>query len=92
MISGKYILEISVSIFDEIMSNRGYPSQGYNPQRWVELVDGEEVPMMFHEPDPQTHRTKYYYNSRTNQLKKKIETAHPLTGADVIYWKTVNDY
>jgi len=81
-----------MSIFEDIINNRGFPSQGYNPQRWVELVQGTEVPIMFHEPDPYTHRTKYYYNSRTNQLRMKMEVPHPLTHVMKKFWKTVSEY
>lgn len=83
---------MAYEMLTEIFENRGTPSPGYNPQRFVELVGAEEVPMEFHEPDPETYRSRYYYNTATNQLFLLITTTIPATGKIVKHWKAVNEY
>ena len=88
-------------ILDDIFRFRGEVTQGANPHRFVELAGGREVAMMFHEPDPNTFRDKYYYNSRINSLFLLVETFKPPVGSGLPkpsyatiykYWKKVNEY
>ena len=51
-----------------------HPIGGGNPNRFIELVGGRFVPIMFHVPDPNTFRDEFYYNSRLNRLFKKIKS------------------
>jgi hypothetical protein len=76
----------------EIFANRSTPSPGYNPQRFVELIGAKEVATEFYEPDPETYRDKYYYNTATNQLFLLITATVPTTGKVIKYWKAINEY
>ena len=76
---------------ESIQVRRGRPGGGGNPSRFVELAGGKAVLMLWHEPDPVTARTAYYYNTRQNKLFKKIHSAHPITGKMIYYWKDVTE-
>jgi hypothetical protein len=67
-----------------ILAHRGDPTIGYNPHRFIELYGGELIPVSNYEPDPQTSRYDYYYNSRTNQLFKRIKIDGE---APIYYWR-----
>ena len=74
------------------MSNtieRGIPGIGYNPHRFVELFGGEMVPVSNYEPDPQTFRSDYYYNSRVNKLYKRLRIVGE---APYYYWAPANSH
>lgn len=60
----------------EVISNTRYdhPIGGGNPNRFIELVGGRFVPLMFYQPDPNTFRDEFYYNARLNRLFKKINS------------------
>jgi len=47
-------------------------SIGWNPHRMAELTGGAMIEVWNHEPDAQTFRQDYYYNSRTNQLFRRM--------------------
>lgn len=81
-----------MAILDDIFRYRGLSSQGGNPHRFVELRGGREVCMLTAEPDPETYREKYYYNSRLNRLFMKITSSNPITGRISSYWKKVSEY
>ena len=63
-------------------------SNGYNPNRFVELYGGAMMSVINYEPDPQTFRQAYYYNSRLNQLYVKVTTK---TNPTYSYWKTASE-
>lgn len=46
---------------------------GGNPLNFVELKNGKMVTELFYEPDPETFRDQFYYNSRLNRLYKKLD-------------------
>ena len=71
--------------FEDLTQHRGNPSIGGNPHRFVELFGGEIVEMTFIEPDPQTFRGDFYYNTRFNQLFKKIKVG------DAPFWKRISE-
>lgn len=71
-------------ILDDIAARRKL-GVGYNPHTFVELFDGEIVEMIWHEPDPLTFRRKYYYNTRLDQLFRKVEVK------DFAYWKRISE-
>ena len=73
---------------NDIRQHRGEPSMGYNPHRFVELHGGTMVPVSNYEPDPQTFRHDYYYNSRTNQLLKKESISGEAT---FYFWKVASE-
>jgi len=62
-----------MTVKDDILSMR-HPGVGYNPTRFVELYGAEMVPMSRVEPDPNTFRSEYYYNTRQNALYRKLPT------------------
>ena len=64
-----------MAILDDIIRHRGRPTVGHNPLRFIELYGAELVPLQFHEPDPTTFRSEYYYNSRQNVLFRKLNTS-----------------
>ena len=61
---------------------------GYNPHRFVELLGGDMVPMSNYEPDPQTFRGDYYYNTRYNKLYKKLTRG---VATQQTYWKVISE-
>lgn len=81
-----------MSILVEIATYRRPITPGGNPHRFVELINGEEVPVSFYEPSPKTFRSKYYYNARRNILYMKMEVKNPINGQTSIYWKRVSEY
>lgn len=63
----------SARVLETVASTRyDYPLGGGNPARFIELVGGRFVPIMFYPPDPITFRDEFYYNARLNRLFKKI--------------------
>ncbi len=83
----------TTDILQRIFSRR--PAPGYNCNRFVERVGGEEVPISFYEPDPETARNNYYYNSRRNVLYMRIKVTQtsccPHPGQVTFYWKPLSD-
>ena len=75
-----------MNLLEEIVEHRGKITPGANPNRFVELAGGREVPILFHIPDAETFREKYYYNSRLNSLFLRVDV---LNGR---YWKKVSEY
>ncbi len=72
---------------EEVLEKRGTVTPGYNPHRFAELYGASMVPIMNYEPDAQTFRNEYYYNSRHNRLYKKLMR----TGRQTQYfWKPVS--
>lgn len=69
-------------VFEKI---KKFAAGGGNPHQFIELYGGEIVECYFHEPDPQTYREDYYYNSRLNRLFKKVQTE------TVPYWKGISE-
>lgn len=61
----------------DLFNRRGKPSIGANPQRFIELAGGQEVFYNFFEPDANTWRDPYYYNTRLNVLYKNVEATNP---------------
>jgi len=78
--------------FDDIMLSRRGLYPGGNSQRFIELTGGQEVPLTFIRPDPNTFRSDYYYNTRTNELFKKVTATCPPTGRTSTFWKKVSEY
>jgi hypothetical protein len=74
----------------DIATRRGPPNLGGNPHRFVELVKGSLVPTYFYEPDPDTSRDKYYYNTRTNTLYSLVKAINPVTGCETPVWKKIS--
>lgn len=62
------------NILDFIRENISRTPQGFNPIRFVELFGRESVPIQHYEPDARTFRHDFYYNSRTNQLFRRIKS------------------
>ena len=60
-----------------------HPIGGGNPLRYIELKGGKFVQQQYWAPDPVTFRDQFYYNTRLNQLFKKINTS------PVPVWKLV---
>ena len=63
---------------------KGTNEPGGNPHRFIELFKGMEVPVQFFEPDANSFRDDYYYNSRENKLKKKVKNGQ------LYAWKSIN--
>jgi hypothetical protein len=70
----------------DIRSRRINNDTGYDPTRFVELFGGELAFVSNYEPDPQTFRAEYYYNSRINRLFKRIKIEGE--NVDMYYWKS----
>jgi len=62
------------------------------PTHWLELNGATIIEPTKFEPDPNTHRGDYYYNTTTNRLYKKIVSRRDKkTGVVVAHWKGVSD-
>lgn len=60
----------------ELMTLRNSsPKGGGNPINWVELGGAKLVELLAFEPDPSTFRDQFYYNTRLNQLFKRLSTS-----------------
>jgi hypothetical protein len=79
-----------MSFLSELSQKRSTPGTGGNPNRFVELAGATEVPMTFIEPDPNTARLSYYYNTRLNVLFKNIKAKNPITGKTKRHWQPVS--
>lgn len=70
---------------EDLFDRRGPSTMGGNPHRFVELFGGEIVSFSITEPDPQTFRGAYYYNTRQNRLFKKV------TVGQAPFWKRISE-
>jgi hypothetical protein len=62
------------------------------PAHWLELNGATVIEPTKFEPDPNTYRGDYYYNTTTNRLYKKIVSRRDKkTGVVVAHWKGVSD-
>jgi len=69
------VYEHSLEFLSDIISKRNlHPLGGGNPHRFVELVGGKFAEQLHYEPDPETFRDQFYYNTRLNRLYKKLKT------------------
>ena len=76
---------------DELARFRGRRQYGGQNTVWfVELTGGNIVEPTAFEPDPRTHRSEYYYNSKINTLFKRVWVPRQ-DGVKVAYWKRVSD-
>ena len=75
-----------INDFFEDLSTRIGPKQaGYDSEWMIELVGGTIIEPTAFEPDPNTHRSVYYYNAITNVLYKKV-TSRNEKGILVATW------
>lgn len=79
------------SFLEDLTQRRGRLFAGGNPSRFVELVDGVEVPMIWYEPDAKTSRLPYYYNTRINKLFKRIKSVNPISKKSGFFWQLVSE-
>jgi len=81
----------SVNAFlEDLMARRGSITAAGNSNRMgIELAGGDIVEMTPFEPDPATFRHRYYYNTSSNILMRKIIVA--TTPVLVAYWKQVSN-
>lgn len=73
-----------MEVLEQIFEKRKRAGIGHNSTRFLELFGAELVPIVAHEPDPNTFRSEYYYNSRINQLFRKLSTLD-----ERIAWKRI---
>lgn len=80
-----------MDFLEELTEKRGQITNGGNPINFIELAGGTEVPMNFNEPDAETSRDGYYYNTRLNILFKKVVIFNPTCCCrKSFYWKAVS--
>jgi hypothetical protein len=73
------------SPLEDILSKRGKASDFYgHTHNFIELFGGKAVLMSFYEPNPDTTRDSFYYNTRENRLFKKLRAV------DRYVWKPVS--
>ena len=75
----------------DILSRRNPITVGGNPTRFVELVNGQEIPLSWYEPSAETSRSEYYYNTRSNMLFKRVQTTNPLTRKKKFHWLAITE-
>ena len=65
-----------MTVWDDTIVWRGSATPGWMPLAYLEHYFGANPVMLSNrEPDPNTCRHDYYYNTRLNILYKRIETA-----------------
>jgi hypothetical protein len=79
------------TFLEQLAEARGNPSPGYNPMQFIELVDGEQILYQFYEPDAETCRNPYYYNTRENVLYKQRKVVSPISNRMTYYWQPISD-
>lgn len=71
---------------DEIFAKRAkslsFPGFSHN---FITLFKGKPVELLTFEPDPNTYRDGFYYNSRENRLFKKMKAG------SLFVWKDVTE-
>jgi hypothetical protein len=80
-------------LLDDLGRYRGNPSPGGLPLSFIErYFGGKAIQMMFHQPDPNTFRDEYYYNTRQNVLYRKVEApAVGCTTGSSKVWKAISE-
>lgn len=63
-----------LSELEEILTRRVVGASAGMPFSFIRLFGGSPVEILHYQPDPQTHRDDFYYNSRENMLYKKYQT------------------
>jgi hypothetical protein len=77
---------------DLLARRANQPLSGGNPNRFIELVGGSDILYQHYEPDPNTTRGKYYYNTRLNILFKRLEVNNASSDTSESIWKQVSEY
>jgi hypothetical protein len=67
-------LETTNEFLTDLISRRGIKKAGNQSTRVVELNGGQVIEPTAFPPDPNSHRSQYYYNANTNALYRKITT------------------
>lgn len=62
---------------------------GYLPERFLELYGAKMVDLSSYEPDPRTHHSDFYYNTKTNVLYKKVIKQQ--ANESIIFWQKVSN-
>jgi hypothetical protein len=62
-----------MSPFEDILTKRGKKPFSGLPHQFLELLGGKPVEMIYYEPDANTFRDQYYYNTRENKIYKKLK-------------------
>lgn len=71
---------------EDIFSKRMKSTSVYgHTHNYVELFGGQLVSFSQYDPDPNTHRERFYYNTRENKLYKKIKAGNQFV------WKNVSE-
>jgi hypothetical protein len=83
--------QTATDFLTDLRALRGLKSPGYNPNRFIKLAGGVEVPMSWNTPDAKTSRSDYYYNTRQNKLFKRTKATNPVNNKIVYYWQVVSD-
>ena len=71
---------------DEIFAHRGKSTSFSGvSHNFITLFGGKPTELIFYEPDPNTYRDNFYYNTRENRLFKKMKAG------DLFVWKDVGE-
>lgn len=72
----------------DLFSRRGTDRQSIESARLLELYGAVIIEPTAFEPDPNTHRSDFYYNAVNNVLYKKVSTTN---GAiSISHWKPIS--
>ena len=75
--------ETNLDVLEGILGRRSrYSFPGFS-HNFIELFHGKPVELLIFEPDPNTYRDGFYYNSRENRLFKKMRAGNLLVWKDV---------
>ena len=78
--------------FQQLAQARGIITQGCNNLKFIELLRGKQILYTPYEPDPETCREEYFYDTRQNVLYRKVSGVNPLTRKAKRHWKRISQY
>jgi len=72
------------AFLDDLFARRGTDIVHSESTRLLELYGAEIIEPTAFEPDPNTHRSDFYYNAVNNVLYKKV------TAGGISHWKPIS--
>lgn len=72
---------------DDLFARRGIDTVHSETARLLELYGAEIIEPTAFEPDPNTHRSDFYYNAVNNVLYKKVTVG---TDIKASHWKPIS--
>lgn len=72
-------------MLSDIYDRRGRHRFDGHTHNFIELYGGKPIDTSFYEPDPNTFRANFYYNTRENRIFKRMKAGN------LYVWKDVSE-